>query len=141
MAAHYSAGETKVRPGIYFRETNGSGTELISARNGVAAAAFKANWGPLGEVITISSPSEIEEYYGDDSAEGSNVSILEKIFLGGASQIKAVRVGSGGTKATITLKDTAESAASVVTLTAKYAGTRPLSVTIKDSLSVETQRE
>src|SRR5699024_2484854 len=80
-------------------------------------------------------------YYGDDSAEGSNVSILEKIFLGGASQIKAVRVGSGGTKATITLKDTAESAASVVTLTAKYAGTRPLSVTIKDSLSVETQRE
>ena len=141
MAAHYSAGETKVRPGIYFRETNGSGTELISARNGVAAAAFKANWGPLGEVITISSPSEIEEYYGDDSAEGSNVSILEKIFLGGASQIKAVRVGSGGTKATFTLKDTAESAASVVTLTAKYAGTRPLSVTIKDSLSVETQRE
>lgn len=141
MAAHYSAGETKVRPGIYFRETNGSGTELISARNGVAAAAFKANWGPLGEVITISSPSEIEEYYGDDSAEGSNVSILEKIFLGGASQIKAVRVGGGGTKATITLKDTAESAASVVTLTAKYAGTRPLSVTIKDSLSVETQRE
>lgn len=141
MAAHYSAGETKVRPGIYFRETNGSGTELISARNGVAAAAFKANWGPLGEVITISSPSEIEEYYGDDSAEGSNVSILEKIFLGGASQIKAVRVGSGGTKATITLKDTAESTASVVTLTAKYAGTRPLSVTIKDSLSVETQRE
>ena len=48
MAAHYSAGETKVRPGIYFRETNGSGTELISARNGVAAAAFKANWGPRG---------------------------------------------------------------------------------------------
>ena len=51
MAAHYSAGETKVRPGIYFRETNGSGTELISARNGVAAAAFKANWGPRGEGI------------------------------------------------------------------------------------------
>lgn len=139
MAAHYSAGETKVRPGVYFRETNGGGTELTGARNGVVAAAFKANWGPLGEVITLDSPSEIAEYYGDDSSEGSNVSILEKIFLGGASQIKAIRVGKGGTQAAITLKDSAD--ADVVTLTALFAGSRPLSVTIKDSLSVETQRE
>jgi hypothetical protein len=139
MAAHYSVGETKVRPGVYFRETNGGSTSLIGTRNGVVAAAFKANWGPLGEVITIESPSEIAEYYGDDSAENSNVSILEKIFLGGASQIKAIRVGSGGTQAAITLKDDAST--DVITLTALFAGTRPLSVTIKDSLSIGTQRE
>lgn len=67
---------------------------------------------------------------------------MEKIFLGGASTIKAVRVGSGGTKATTKLKDTTTSmAVEVVSLTAKYAGTRALSVTIKDSLSDTTKRE
>lgn len=137
MAGRYSNGETKIRPGVYFRETSGSSAQLIGARNGIAAVAFQANWGPLGEVVTINDPSEIEAKFGVDG----NVSILEKIFLGGASAIRAVRVGSGGTKATITLKDTASTAADVVTLTAKYAGTRALSVTIKDSLSVSTQRE
>lgn len=141
MSGRYSNGETKVRPGIYFRETNGGGADLTGARNGVVAVAFKSNWGPLGEVVTLESPAEITERFGDDSGSDSNVAILNKIFLGGASQIKAIRVGSGGTTASITLKDNASSAADVVTLTAKYAGTRALSVTIKDSLSVTTQRE
>ncbi|MBQ8963045.1 MAG: phage tail sheath subtilisin-like domain-containing protein [Clostridia bacterium] len=141
MSGRYSNGETKTRPGIYFRQETDSVSALIGATNGVVAAAFRANWGPLGEVVTINTPAEISEIFGDDSGENSNVSILEKAFIGGASQIKAVRVGNGGTLASITLKDNAATAADVVTLTAKYAGTRALSVTIKDSLSVTTQRE
>ena len=139
MSGRYSNGETKVRPGIYFREENGGGIELTGASNGIVAVAFRANWGPLGEVVNLTSPAEISAYYGDDTGENSNVHILDKIFLGGASVIRAIRVGSGGTKASVTLKDGA--AANVVTLTAKYAGTRALSVTIRDSLAVETQRE
>lgn len=138
MAGRFVAGETKTRPGIYFRQENGGGLDLTGAANGVTAVAFRANWGPLGEVVTIEDPSEIPSIFGDDSGENSNVSILTKIFQGGASVIKAIRVGSGGTKAEITLK-TAD--ADAVKLTAKYAGTRALSVTIKDSLSVETERE
>ena len=141
MAGRFTAGETKVRPGIYFRQENGGGLDLSGATNGVVAVAFQANWGPLGEVVTIEDPSEIPYKFGDDSGSGSNVAILTKIFQGGASVIKACRVGSGGTKAAITLKDTASTPANVVTLTAKYAGTRALSVTIKDSLSVSTERE
>ncbi len=142
MAGSFNQGETKVRPGVYYRYENGGGLDLSGALNGVAAVAFKANWGPLGKVITISDPSEINTIFGDDSGSNSNVGILRKIFQGGASQIKAVRVGSGGTKAAITLKDTTDgTAADVVTLTAKYAGTRALSVTIKDSLTVNTLRE
>lgn len=141
MSGRYTAGETKARPGIYFRQENGGGVDVTGAANGVVAVAFKANWGPLGEVVTLESPADIPAIFGDDSVSGSNVAILNKIFLGGASEIKAVRVGTGGTKAAITLKDTASTPANVVTLTAKYAGTRPLSVTIKDSLSVSTERE
>ncbi len=141
MAGRYSIGETKVRPGIYFRQENGGGDEAVGATNGIAAVAFKANWGKLGEVVTVENPADIATLFGDDSGSNSNVSILNAIFAGGASQILAVRVGSGGTNAAITLKDTASTAADVVTLTAKYAGTRALAVTIKDSLSITTMRE
>ena len=141
MSGRYSSGEVKVRPGVYFRETKGGGAELVGARNGVVAAAFRANWGPIGEVITLESPAEIPEYYGDDAGTNSNVAMLEKIFLGGASQIRAIRVGEGGTKASITLKDTTTSPVNVVKLEALFPGSRPLSITIKDSLAVETQRE
>lgn len=142
MSGRFTAGETKARPGIYFRQENGGGNDITGASNGVVAVAFKANWGPLGEIVTLDSPADIPAAFGDDSGSGSNVAILNKIFLGGASQIKAVRVGSGGTKASVTLKDTTTgTAVDVVTLTAKYAGTRALSVTIKDSLTVTTERE
>lgn len=142
MAGRYSIGETKVRPGIYFRETSDENYEIAGASNGVVAVAFKANWGPLGEVVTIESPADIYTYFGDDSGAGSNVGIINKIFLGGASVVKAIRVGTGGTKASITLKDTTEGAAvECINLVAKYAGTRALSVTIKDDLSVSGMRE
>ena len=141
MAGRYSIGETKVRPGIYFRQENGGGNETLGATNGIVGVAFQANWGPLGKIVTIEDPSDIATIYGDDSGSNSNVAILNAIFQGGASQVLAVRVGTGGTKAAITLKDTDSTPANVVTLTAKYAGTRALSVTIKDSLSITTMRE
>jgi len=140
MADRFTVGETKVRPGVHFRQESADSFSLTGYESGIVAVAFKANWGPLGEVVTINNPSEIETVFGDDSQSDSNVSILRKIFQGGAASIKAVRVGSGGTKAAITLKDNAGTPADVVTLTAKYAGTRPLSVTIKDNLSVSTER-
>lgn len=141
MSGRYSNGETMSRPGVYFRETKGGGNELTGARNGIVAAAFKANWGPLGEVVTLESPSEIYGLFGDDTEAGSNVAMLEKIFAGGASRIKAVRVGTGGTLAAHVLKDTTATPVNVVNLTAKCAGNRPLSVTIKDSLAIPTLRE
>ena len=141
MSGRYAIGEVKDRPGVYFHETSQPDISIPGATNGIVAVAFKANWGPLGEIVTLTSYNEIASIFGDDSGSNSNVNILTRIFKGGASQIKAVRVGSGGTKAAITLKDTASTAADVVTLTAKYAGTRALSVTIKDSLSVPTMCE
>ena len=142
MSGRYSIGETKVRPGVYFHESSENEVEIPGATNGIVAVAFKANWGPLGQIVRLTSYNEIVKYFGDDAGSNSNVNILSRIFRGGASEIKAVRVGTGGTKAAITLKDTTTGTAlDVVTLTAKYAGTRALSVTIKDSLSVSTMRE
>lgn len=141
MADRFTLGEAKARPGVHFRQESGNELNLTGAENGIVALAFKANWGPLGEVVVIDNPADIAMIFGDDSVTGSNVAIISKIFQGGASRVKAVRVGSGGTKAAITLKDTDSTPADVVTLTAKYAGTRALSVTIKDSLSNASERE
>lgn len=140
MPGRFYDGEKKVRPGIYYNEqSEDDGIQIAAARNGVVAVAFRANWGPLGKVVTIDDPSEIAQHYGDDSGEGSTVGIIKKIMAGGAATIKAIRVGTGGSNATITLKDSAD--ADAVTLTAVHPGNRPLSVTIKDSLAIQTQRE
>ena len=141
MADRYNLGETKIRPGVHYRRESGNEVNLTGYEDGIVAIAFRSNWGPLGEVVTIESPAEIATIFGDDSGSNSYTRLLRYIFQGGATQIKAVRIGSGGTKAAITLKDTANTAADVVTLTAKYAGTRELSVTIKDSLSNSDERE
>ena len=73
MSGRYSNGQTMPRPGIYFREENGGGNELIGARNGVVAVAFKANWGPLGQIVTLESSSEIAENFGDAGGEDPGV--------------------------------------------------------------------
>ena len=135
MSGSFSIGETKVRPGVYFRSEKSGAMELPGITSGVVGVAFKANWGPLGQAVELKSISEIASVYGDDSGTGSNVAVLEKVFMGGASRIQAVRVGAGGTKASHKLKDTTGTPVEVVTLTAKHAGTRALSVTIKDSLA------
>ena len=136
MAGFFALGEQKVRPGAYLRYENGSGIVSASAQNGVVAALFKGNFGPMGEVVSLGSESEIIKYFGP-----SGVDIASAALLGGAKEIKCVRVGNGGTKASITLKDTANNPANVVRIFAKYEGSLPLSVTIRDSISNPDGRE
>lgn len=143
MAGRYFPGETKVRPGVYFRQENGSYVEPNGVTDGIVAVAFKSNWGPLGEVVTIKSPAEIEKVYGNRYDGVSNVGILHYIFEGGASEIKAVRVGTGGTKASIQLKKavTSGTGTNVITLTAKYPSSERLYVTIRDHLTISTHKQ
>lgn len=136
MAGNFTAGEQKVRPGVYFRTTKGGPSPLAGAINGIVAVALKANWGPLGKVIALSSPAEIYDNFGDDTGVDSNVALINKIFDGGASTVKVVRVGEGGTNAAISIKDDAD--ATAITLTAKHPGTRALAVSIRDNLGDPT---
>lgn len=140
MAGNFVAGEQKIRPGVYFRTTKEGHDPLAGAVSGIVAVALKANWGPFGQVVALSSPSEIYDHFGDDSAAGSNTALIQKIFDGGAATVKVVRVGTGGTKAAITIKDDATSPVDVVSLTAKHAGTRPLAVTVRDNLGDPTNK-
>jgi len=140
MCPFYSIGEQKIRPGTYIRYTNEGGASEGGASAGIGAAAFRATWGPLGTAVTIESTADIDKYFGAaDGAENNSDIITE--MLKSARRVVAIRLGTGGSFASYIIKDTTGSPVNVITCTAKYAGSRALSVTIKDSLADSGSRE
>lgn len=140
MAIFFSSGEQKVRPGVYQRYENTGGASLAGALNGLVAVAIKSNWGPLGQVQYIETPSQAYKLYGN-GGENDTVSIIEEIFKGGASVVKAIRLGKATTPGSVNLKDTAGSPANVVALSLKYSGSRAFTYTVRVNPAVETQKQ
>lgn len=136
----FTIGETKIRPGEYHRVENAGGIVAAGARNGIIAGVIRANWGPLNEVVAFEPSTSVRKVYG--AGTGKTQDLIDWMFLGGATKGYFVRVGTGGTKGTITLKDTtAETALDAVTITAKYVGSRAFTCTIRDSLINTAKRE
>lgn len=135
MPGVFTIGETKARPGVYTRYENAGGTPLAGAINGIGAAVIKANWGPLNQLIELDGANAVAAVFGT----ALTVDTITEMFAGGCAKVKAVRAGTGGTAAVITLKDGL--AANAVTITAKYVGDRAFSVTIRDSLLNSEKRE
>lgn len=133
----FTIGETKVRPGEYHRFENAGGISTAGARNGIIAGVIRAKWGPLGSVVTFDPSTDVKATYG----KGSTEDMITEMFKGGGSKGYFVRVGTGGTCGTIVLKDDATSAVDVISITAKYVGSRAFTVSIRDSLINDTKRE
>lgn len=140
MPGNFVVGETKIRPGVYTRRENAGGVITNGVNNGIGAAIIRADWGPLNQVKWIEDPVTAASIFGE-SGTNHTINIVEEMLVGGASKVAVVRAGTGGTAASITLKDTTEPGANAVALAAKYVGARSLSVTIKDSLADATMRE
>ncbi|WHH58310.1 phage tail sheath subtilisin-like domain-containing protein [Petroclostridium sp. X23] len=139
MGGFFTVGEQKIRPGAYIRyENTGAPAEGIVPA-GACAAVFKADWGPLGVSKSILTPTEAEKYYGSVGTNNNMDVITEE--LANCEEVIAIRLGSGGTKGTYAIKDTATTPATVINAVAKYPGTRAISLTIKDSLTDATMRE
>lgn len=133
----FLAGETKVRPGVYVRVTNAG--DLNAPSDGIVAALIRGSWGPLGVPTTLEAIDRVPTIFGT----GGTTAVASEAFRGGARQVLTYRVGTGGTKATKNLKDTAGSPVDVVKIDAKYPGTRgnSLNLTVRDALGDATQRE
>jgi len=136
----FQVGEQKIRPGIYVRVTSEGGPPEAVVPQGVVATLLQASWGPLNEVVTLENANSIISVYGSSGT----LDTVEEAFKGGCRRVLAYRLGSGGAKASIILKDTDATPADVVTITAKYEGTRgnDFKVTVRDSLvNPTTERE
>lgn len=156
MAGTFTIGERKTRPGVYFRRTNGGNVQTAGATNGVLACIFQTNWGELNKEVDldVTMRNDLSDYFGDYTE------ILREGFIGGATTIRAVRVGGDdGEVSKIILKgtktvevdddlddstDTSTTSATVeidaVEISAAYVGDRKFSASVKTNL-ITDQRE
>lgn len=83
-------GESKIRPGTYFR-VESNDIQTVGAVNGIVACLFGGNWGKLNTVtdIDISQMNNLRGIFGT----GNGVDAIKEAFLGGAKVVKAIRVG------------------------------------------------
>lgn len=135
MSGIFTLGETKVRPGAYFNIQKSGANAAAGIVNGVTAVIFRADFGPLNKAVELSQADGYENVYGT----GLTTDALREAFSGGAQTVVACRVGNGGKQGSIVLKDNLE--AEAVTITAKYPGDKPFSVTIREKLSNSEQKE
>lgn len=138
MGGFFYVGEKKERPDNYHRITNTGSVAASGAQEGIGAAVVTGNWGAIGKAVTVTSSDDFKKYVG----EGSGYNTLKQLFDGGVNTAVVVRVGTGGTVGTVTLKDTtASTAKGAVKITGKYPGTFALAVSVKASLSDDSIKE
>ena len=128
MAAFYKSGEKKTRPGIYQRFVNSNIATVAGAETGIVAIPIQASWGAVGAVTVHENATSVKNTYGTEGTVDAAVALFE----GGASKVYCVRVGASDAtakKATVTLKNASETA--VLTIEAKYEGTRKLNVSVR----------
>lgn len=132
MASFFIIGEKKTRPGVYLRYENWGKPPVAGVDDGKCAAVFRSNWGPLGQALVLEQYEDIAKKYGDGGENGTTAVPLEE-FKGGARLVYAMRLGTGGTPGTYSIKDSAEE--NVIQMTLKYPGSRKLAVTIRPTLA------
>src|SRR5947209_4928608 len=142
--AVFVRGQPMVRPGVYIAITN-VGEVANPLAQGIAAALFRSNWGPLGVVSYLTSVEDADNtYWLQPGQAGNTVDLVREIFHGGALRVVGARIGSGGTAASITLVDNGTpTPANLATVAARWPGLRGnnFSVTVRDSLIDVTQRQ
>lgn len=135
MGHFYNKGEKKVRPGLYQRYENRGSSPTAGAMVGYCAITIQADWGPLNEVVTVGLDGNLNKIFGT----GGTVADAQALFDGGATTVYVCRVGTGGKKASVQLKDSAE--ANMVNVEALYPGKRAFAVSIKEVLGDATKKE
>lgn len=144
MARIWKLGVQEVRPGTYFRTSSGDVT-AVGAINGIAAILYQSNWGALNKVVNI-SPEELNNLH-NIVGTGSGYSAVREALIGGATMVRAVRVGSGGKAVRVNLYTKAYTVLSAtkkyigVRLYAKYRGYRKFTATIQLSLNETGKKE
>lgn len=135
MAGTFILGEQKVRPGSYFNIQKKGTNQKAGIINGITAVIFKADFGPLNEVVELSAEDGYEPIFGT----GLTTDTIKEAIAGGAKTIIACRVGNGGTQGSITLNN--KEGEEAVTITAKYPGAKEFTVTIREKLSDAALKE
>lgn len=136
MAGTFIIGETKIRPGTYFNIQKAGDNQIAGAIDGITAIFFKGDFGPLNEAVEITPADGYESLYG---TAGTTAAIRE-VLSAGVTKCICVRVGKGGTPATVTL-NAGEGDTPALKITAKYPGTKDFAITVREKLSDSSLKE
>ena len=128
MGEVFYAGENKKRPGVYYR-VDRSDEAAADSLLGVCGCVFKADYGPLNEVVEVTRENYAQVFGTELTAD-----VLKYLFLGGASTVMACRIGDGGTPSSVTLTGTG-------TITSKYVGAKTFSVKVRERLGDASLKE
>lgn len=122
--------EERYRPGLYNRFIAMAMSRIKMGPRGIVGIPIRADWGPIGEMVSILSERDIEKNFGT----GGTTYLLKRILLAGKrfkpSKIIAYRMASTTAKAaTVTIDGK-------ITFTAKYKGARgnAFSVSISENI-------
>ena len=140
MAAFFSIGEKKVRPGNYYRYENRGTPPTAGSADGRCAAVIRSNWGPLGSPVAIENSNDIAKFFGSGGTGGTTV-VPQEQFKGGARLVFVSRLGTGGTKGNYKIMDTAATPEAVIQMTMLYPSSREFAVTIRQTLEDTDKRE
>ena len=139
MAGTFLIGESKTRPGVYYRRER-AGYSVEGATNGILACIFQSNWGVLNKEFDVDQTmlNDLEDYYGEGAT------IIREGLLGGATTVRCVRVGGeGGTCSSVILK-TASSGetqgTNAVEISAKYEGNRSFTASVRTNLITDKRQ-
>ena len=113
-----------VLPGLYMNFQAAASSAIQAGSRGTVVVPVKANWGPVGTFVEVSSETAIERTFAASVLDnGTAYGSLKLALLGGPKKLLAYRVASSAAKAaTLTLKDSG--GADVLQLDAKYPGDR-----------------
>jgi hypothetical protein len=129
MGGIFSKANRPTLPGAYFNFQNQQVSTVAASPGSAVAIPFTHDWGPLEEVVRVSSFAEFQDIFGS-SDDTNGYRAVKQAFIGeglagrgGAGEVVCYRFGtSSAAKAAKTLNNT--SAAAAITLTAVYEGTR-----------------
>lgn len=122
--------EERYRPGLYNRFVTAAQARVQMGPRGIVGIPIKADWGPIGEMVEITSEGEITEYFGT----GGTAPLIRRIMLAGKrfkpNKIVAYRMATATAEAAhATIDD-------VLQFTARYKGIRgnTFHITITENL-------
>lgn len=135
----WDAGNPPQRSGLYFNVSEESSPTDLPPADGVVALIAQASWGPVNQIVNITPAGGVSRIFG---TAGTAYFAGTKALEGGASGLMVYRVaGSSHAAAAITLNDA--SSQGVITLTAKYSGTRGnnFTVTTREDPAASTREQ
>lgn len=130
-SGHWSETDRPIRPGFYNRFKAAALARIQMGKRGVVAMPVKANWGPVGEVVSITNEARLISEYGSDM-NYTAYKLGRLVLLGQPKELLLYRLADGTEKPS-SLKLKAEEV-DVLELETKYPTTRSFKVIVKPNI-------